>query len=63
MNLAEAKIHIALAMVFRKLGRRMELYDTERERDVDIRYDFFVTNPSLDSRGVRVTLGSDKRGG
>ena len=63
MNLAEAEIHIALAMVFRKLGRRMELYDTEKERDVDVRHDFFVTNPSLDSRGVRVMFGGDKRGG
>lgn len=63
MNLAEAEIHIAIAMVFRKLGRRMELYDTERERDVDVRHDFFVTNPSLDSRGVRVMFGGDKRRG
>ena len=58
MNLAEAEIHVALATVFRKLGRRMELYDTERERDVDVKHDFFVTNLSLDSRGVRVTLSS-----
>ena len=63
MNLAEAEMHMTLAAVFRNLGRQMELYDTERERDVDVRHDFFVTNPSLDSRGVRVTIGSDKRGG
>ena len=62
MNLAEAEMHMTLAAVFRKLGRQMELYDTERERDVDVKHDFFVTNPSLDSRGVRVTLGSDERG-
>lgn len=61
MNLAEAEMHMTLAAVFRKLGRRMELYDTERQRDVDVRHDFFVTNPSLDSRGVRVTFSSDKR--
>ena len=48
INLAEAEIHVALATVFRKLGRRMELYNTERERDVDVKHDFFVTNPSLD---------------
>ena len=63
MNLVEAEIHIALAMVIRKLGRRMELFGTERERDVDVRHDFFVTNPGLESRGVRVMLGSDKCGG
>lgn len=32
--------------------------DTVLERGVDIKYDFFVTNPSLESRGVRVTLHS-----
>ncbi len=56
MNLAEAEMHVTLAAVFRKLGRQMQLYDTERERDVDVKHDFFVTNPSLDSRGVRVTV-------
>ena len=61
MNLAEAEMHMTLAAVFRRVGRLMELYDTERERDVDVKHDFFVTNPSLDSRGVRVVLGSDKR--
>ena len=30
MNLAEAEMHMALAAVFGKLGRQMELYDTER---------------------------------
>ena len=59
MNLALAEIHMALATVFRNLGTKMQLYDTDRERDVDVKHDFFVTNPSLDSRGVRVTLHSD----
>lgn len=58
MNLAQAEIHMALATVFRRLGTKMQLYDTLRERDVDVKHDFFVTNPSLDSRGVRVTLHS-----
>ena len=62
MNLAEAEMHMVLAAVFRRLGRRMELYDTERERDVDVKHDFFVTNPGLGSRGVRVMFGGDKRG-
>lgn len=56
MNLAQAEFHLAIAMVFRKLGAQMQLYDTDRERDVDIKHDFFVTNPSLDSRGVRVSF-------
>ena len=58
MNLAQAEIHMALAAIFRKFGTKMHLYDTIRERDVDVKHDFFVTNPSLDSRGVRVTLDS-----
>ena len=59
MNLAQAEIHMALATVFRNFGTKMRLYDTDRERDVDVKHDFFVTNPSLQSRGVRVTFDSD----
>ena len=59
MNLAQAEIHMALAAIFRRFGTKMRLHDTDRERDVDIKHDFFMTNPSLDSRGVRVTLHSD----
>lgn len=61
MNLAQAEIHLALATVFRRLGTRMQLYDTDRERDVDVKHDFFVTSPSLQSRGVRVTLSQNSR--
>lgn len=56
MNLAQAEFHMALATVFRKLGSQMQLHDTKRERDVDIKHDFFVTNPSFESQGVRVML-------
>ena len=61
MNLAQAEFHLTLAILFRRLGRNLRLFDTDRERDVDVKHDFFVTNPSLESRGVRVTLheGSD----
>lgn len=58
MNLALAEIHMALAAVFRRFGKNMQLYDTVRERDVDVKYDFFATNPSFESRGVRVTFQS-----
>ncbi|CAF9935909.1 MAG: hypothetical protein ALECFALPRED_006634 [Alectoria fallacina] len=61
MNLAQAEIHMALATILRKFGTKMRLFDTVRERDVDVKHDFFVTNPSLDSRGVRVTLHSNSR--
>lgn len=59
MNLAQAEIRMTLAAVFRGLGSKMRLHDTERERDVDVKHDFFVTNPSFESRGVRVTFHSD----
>ena len=59
MNLALAEIHMTLASVFRRVGGKMRLFGTERERDVDVRHDFFVTNPGLRSRGVRVILRSD----
>ena len=58
MNLALAEIHMALAAVFRRFGKSMQLYDTIRERDVDVKHDFFATNPSFESRGVRVTFQS-----
>ena len=61
MNLAQAEFHMTLAAIFRKLGSKMRLYDTNRERDVDVKHDFFVTNPSLESRGVRMTFDSNLR--
>ncbi|KAL8830141.1 MAG: hypothetical protein Q9191_001602 [Dirinaria sp. TL-2023a] len=56
MNLALAESHMALAAIFRKLGSRMELYDTDWERDVDVKHDFFLPTPSAESRGVRVKI-------
>ena len=58
MNLAYAEIYMTLAAVFRKFGYELTLYDTHRERDVDIKHDFFITCPSVDSRGVRVKINS-----
>ena len=60
MNLAQAEIHMTLATIFRRLGTKMQLYNTKRERDIDIKHDFFITNPSFESRGVRVTFHSDE---
>ena len=59
MSLALAEIQMTLAAVFRKLGSKMQLYDTDRERDVDIKHDFFLTMPNTESRGVRVTFHDD----
>lgn len=54
MKLASAEIYLALAYLFRRLGRRVKLYDTQRERDVDYVHDYFIPAPSFESRGVRV---------
>lgn len=54
INLAHAEIYLTLAAIFRQFD--MELYDTIRERDVDMAYDFFNPCPSLDSPGVRVLI-------
>ena len=61
MNLAYAEFYMALATVFRRFGRRMELFETERERDVDAVKDFFVSSPSLESMGVRVIIEGIQR--
>ena len=56
MNLAYAEMYLTLAAVFRKFGRQMELFDTDRERDVDVTRDFFIGHPSLEGKGVRVAI-------
>ena len=54
MNLAYAEVYLTLASVFRRLGRKMELHNTIRERDVDMVHDFFISFPRVDSKGVCV---------
>jgi cytochrome P450 len=53
INLARAELYIALAQVFRRFD--LELFETDRS-DVDIKHDFFVPHPKLDSKGVRVLV-------
>ena len=54
INLAYAELYLTLACTFRRLGGKMQLYDTIRERDVDPVQDYFIPAPSVESRGVRV---------
>ena len=54
MNLAYAELYPTLSCVFRRLGRKLELYDMQRECDVDLVRDYFIPAPSVHSRGVRV---------
>ena len=58
MNLALTEIRMALAAVFGRFGERMKLYDTIRERDVDVAHDYFNPIPSFKNKGVRVLIGT-----
>lgn len=54
IELAKAEILTTLAAVFIRFGRVMELYETEKERDIDIKHDFFNPLSSKDSNGLMV---------
>ena len=53
-SLALAELYIVIAYVFQRLD--LELYETTRERDIDIVRDCFFGETSLQSKGVRVKL-------
>ncbi|KAI1743354.1 putative cytochrome P450 [Xylaria scruposa] len=52
VSLAYAEMYVCLACIFRRL--KLELYDTTRERDIDIVRDCFIGETSPSSKGVRV---------
>lgn len=54
MRLAYAELYLTMGYVFRRLGNRLQLHDTEYERDVAFVQDYFIPAPSKQSRGVRV---------
>lgn len=54
MRLAYAELYLTMAYVFRRLGKKLQLQDTEYERDVAFVQDYFIPAPSKQSRGVRV---------
>lgn len=67
INLAYEELHLVIAGIFRKFdlydpdgtpsrGPAMALYDTIRERDVDMTADLAMPFPQLGSKGVRVTI-------
>ena len=53
LNLAQAELYKAMAMLFRRL--KFELYQTDIT-DVEIKHDFFLPNPRLDTKGIRVRV-------
>ncbi|KAI0420251.1 cytochrome P450 [Xylaria grammica] len=55
MNLAMAEMSLALAVLFRPNGPKMELFETD-ESDVKQAHDFLIPLPKLDTKGVRVLV-------
>lgn len=67
INLAYQELHLVTAGIFRKFefhepdsayrrGPALALYDTIRERDVDMDADLAMPAPKLGSKGVRITI-------
>ena len=66
MNLALAELQLILAAIFRRydchygngeqVPRTLALYDTLRERDVDMHFDMISPISAKDSKGIRVTV-------
>jgi len=55
-ELGKAEFLTTMATMFRRFGKDMELYDTYRERDVDIKHDYFNPAPSDESNGLMVSF-------
>lgn len=51
INLAWCELYLGMASVFRNF--RFELYETDAT-DVEVKHDFWLPSPKLDSKGVRV---------
>lgn len=65
MTLAKREMALVLASLIIKYdiyrgqeGPTMELYDTERKRDVDAHSDYIIPLPAGDSQGVRIKFRS-----
>lgn len=54
-ELAYTELYMTLAKVFGgKVGGELRVWETERERDVDVAKDYFVGSAGEGGRGVRV---------
>ena len=66
MNLAYAELQLILAAIFRRYDgdrghgeqrpQTIALYDTIRERDVDMHSEMISPVPARDSKGIRITV-------
>ncbi|KAL8645809.1 MAG: hypothetical protein Q9226_007133, partial [Calogaya cf. arnoldii] len=52
MNLGSAQILMGIAGVVRRFGRRMEIVETVKERDVNISHDLLTPMTKKDSKGI-----------
>lgn len=59
MHLGAAEILMGIAGVFRRVGRRMEIVHTVKERDVDISHDMFTLMTKKESRGIIMRMRRD----
>lgn len=54
INMAYVELFLAVPMLCWELFPKFELYETFRERDIDLKHDWFAATPDLSSPGVRV---------
>lgn len=57
-SLAKAELFLTLATIFRRY--QPELFDANRERDIDLAHDNFLPQPSAQSRPIRVIFKWDR---
>lgn len=62
MELAKAEILTTLATMFRRFGREMVLWNTDRKRDIDTVYDVINPLPSRESNGLMVMIKPKEEG-
>ncbi|KAH7417587.1 putative cytochrome P450 [Cadophora sp. MPI-SDFR-AT-0126] len=55
INLAHTELYLAVASIFRRFS--FELYETDIS-DIELKHDFFMPSPKLDSEGLRVKVTS-----
>ena len=53
-ELGKAEFLTTLATMFGRFGHQMRLFNTERERDIDVKHDYFNPAPSAKSNGLMV---------
>ncbi|KAK2036141.1 benzoate 4-monooxygenase cytochrome P450 [Colletotrichum somersetense] len=57
MNLAHAELYLTVARILRRFD--LTMYETIRERDVEVVHDGFIGMPAFDSPGIRVTVSHE----